>query len=141
MNRSRKPVRRSHSPGVIRPPRVDLPAAGVGIASQKPFFERISGPVSCAPMITGAFDQTRAAAFRLSPDLGKLAERIELARRVPSPAPVIWVRQADFRLVPASRMSADSDFSRAARSALIKAAMSGLMSILSLMKDAGPVTC
>jgi hypothetical protein len=66
MNRRRRPVRRSHSPGVIRPPRVDLPAAGVGIASLNPLFERISGPVSCAPMITGAFDQTSAAAFRLS---------------------------------------------------------------------------
>jgi len=41
------------------------------------------------PRITGAFDQTSAAAFRLSPDFGKLAERIELARRVPNPAPVI----------------------------------------------------
>ena len=76
-------MRRSHSPGVIRPPFVLFPAAGVGIASQNPFFERISGPVSCAPMMTGAFDQTSAAAFRLSPDFGKLAERIELARRVP----------------------------------------------------------
>jgi hypothetical protein len=63
---------------------VDLPAAGVGIASQNPFFDRISGPLSCAPMMTGAFDQTSAAAFRLSPDFGKLAERIELARRVPA---------------------------------------------------------
>jgi hypothetical protein len=57
-----------------------LPAAGVGIASQKPFFERISGPVSCAPLITGAFDQTSAADFRLSPDFGKLA----------GPAPVLF---------------------------------------------------
>ncbi len=56
-----------------RPPRGDLPAAGVGIASQKPFFERISGPVSCAPVITGAFDQTSPAAFRLSPDFRTLA--------------------------------------------------------------------
>ena len=39
MNRNRSPVRRSHSPGVVRPPRVDLPAAGVGIASQKPLAE------------------------------------------------------------------------------------------------------
>jgi hypothetical protein len=82
-------MRRSYSPGVIRTPRVDLPAAGVGIASPNPFFDRISGPVSCAPMINGAFDQTSAAAFRLSPDFGKLAERIELASCVPSPAPVI----------------------------------------------------
>ena len=65
-------MRLSHSPGVIRPPRVDLPAAGVGIASQNPFFDLISGPVSCAPMITGAFGQTSAAAFKLSPDFGKL---------------------------------------------------------------------
>lgn len=36
MKRSRSPVRRSHSPGVMRPPRVDFPAAAVGIASQKP---------------------------------------------------------------------------------------------------------
>ena len=88
MNRRRMPVRRSHSPGVIRPPRVDLPAAGVGMASQNPFLDRISGPASCAPMMTGALDQTSAAAFRLSPDFGKLAERIELARRMPKPAPV-----------------------------------------------------
>jgi hypothetical protein len=73
----------------MRPPRADLPAAGVGIASQKPLFERISGPVSCAPMITGAFDQTSAAAFRLSLDFGKLANLIEFASRVPKPAPVI----------------------------------------------------
>jgi hypothetical protein len=66
---------------VIRPPRVDLPAAGVGIANQNPIFERINGPVSCAPMITGALDQTGAAAFRLSPAFGKLAERIELATK------------------------------------------------------------
>jgi len=32
-----------------------LPAVGVGIASHNPFFDRISGPVSCAPTITGAF--------------------------------------------------------------------------------------
>jgi uncharacterized protein (DUF1778 family) len=31
-------------------------------------------------MITSALDQTSAAAFRLSPDFGKLARRIELAR-------------------------------------------------------------
>jgi hypothetical protein len=41
---------------VIRRPRSDLPAAGVGIASQKPSRARISGPVSCAPTMTGAFD-------------------------------------------------------------------------------------
>jgi hypothetical protein len=80
-------VRRTHSPGVMRPPRVDLPAACVGIASQDPFFERISGPVSCAPMITGALDQTSAAAFRLWSDLGKLARRMELPSLVPRPAP------------------------------------------------------
>ena len=66
MNRKRSPRRRSHSPGVILPPRVDLPAAGSGIANQKPSLERIRGPVSCAPMISGALDQTSAAAFRLS---------------------------------------------------------------------------
>ena len=73
----------------------------MGVASQKLFFERISGLVSCAPMITGAFDQTSAATFRLSPDFGKLARRIELESRVPNPAPVIWPRHADFRPVPA----------------------------------------
>ena len=31
------------------------------MASQNPSFDRISGPVSWAPMITGAFDQTSAA--------------------------------------------------------------------------------
>ncbi len=56
-----------------RSPRGNLHTAGVGIASQKRFFERISGPVSCAPVIIGAFDQASAAAFRLSPDFGKLA--------------------------------------------------------------------
>ena len=40
-----------------------FPAAGVGIASQNPSFDRIRGPVSWAPMITGALDQTSAAAF------------------------------------------------------------------------------
>jgi hypothetical protein len=78
-------------------------------------------------MITGAFDQTSAAAFRLSPDLGKLARRIELPSRVPSPAPVIWPRQADFREVPASRMAVDTAFSPAAISACIRATRSGSM--------------
>ena len=41
-----------------------------GDGQQNPFRDRISGPVSCAPTITGAFDQTSAAAFRLSPPLG-----------------------------------------------------------------------
>jgi hypothetical protein len=68
-------------------------------------------------MITGAFDQTSAAAFRLSPDFGKLAERIELARRRLSPARVIWIRHADFRPVPASRMAAVTGRSPAATSA------------------------
>ena len=55
-------------------------AAGVGIASQKPFFERISGPASCAPTTTGALDQTSAAAFRLAPAFGNISDRIELLR-------------------------------------------------------------
>ncbi|MFV0385469.1 hypothetical protein [Paracoccus sp. (in: a-proteobacteria)] len=33
----------------------DLPATGSGIASQNPFFERISGPVSCAPTMRYEF--------------------------------------------------------------------------------------
>jgi hypothetical protein len=41
-----------------------------GMASQNPLFERISGPLSCALIISGAFDHTSAAAFRLSPALG-----------------------------------------------------------------------
>ena len=41
-------MRRSHSPGVIRPPRVDLPAAGVGIASQKPFLYQRPFQLTCA---------------------------------------------------------------------------------------------
>ena len=86
------------SPGVIRRPPGDLPAAGVGIASQKPFLERISGPASCAPTITGAFDQTSAAAFRLTPAFGNTSDRIELARRGPSPAPTICPRQPVFSL-------------------------------------------
>lgn len=65
MNRSGNPRRRSHSAGVIRPPRTDFPAASVGIASQSPLFDRIKGPLSCAPTITGALDQTSAAAFKL----------------------------------------------------------------------------
>ena len=70
MKRSFRPVLASHSRGVGRlPPRL-LPAASVGIASHSPPFARISGPVSCAPMMTGAFDQTRAAAFRLFRALG-----------------------------------------------------------------------
>jgi len=78
-----------------------LPAAGSGIASQNPFFDRISGPVSCAPTMTGALDQTSAAASRLSPDLGKYWLRIELASRVPSPVPVICSRHALFSPIPA----------------------------------------
>jgi len=53
---------------MMRRPPSALPAAGVGIASQNPLFERISGPASWAPTITGAFDQTTAAAFRLVTD-------------------------------------------------------------------------
>lgn len=78
-------MRPSHSPGVVealprRPPRGNLHTAGVGIARQNRFFDRISGPVSRAPMITGAFDQTSAATFRLSPGFGKLT----------GPAPVLF---------------------------------------------------
>lgn len=51
MNRRRNPVRRSHSPGVILLPLALFPAAGVGIANQNPSVDRISGPVSCAPMM------------------------------------------------------------------------------------------
>jgi hypothetical protein len=42
MNRKRNPRRRCHSPEVIRPPSVDLPAAGSRIATQNPFCEWIS---------------------------------------------------------------------------------------------------
>jgi hypothetical protein len=62
MNRSRRPVRRSHSPGVIRPLRVDMPAFGIGINSQSLFIEWISGLVPCELTITAALDQTNAAA-------------------------------------------------------------------------------
>jgi hypothetical protein len=132
MNRRRNPVRRSHSPGVIRPPFVLFPAAGVGIASQNLSFDRISGPVSCAPMMTGALDQTSAAAFRLLPDLGKLARRMEFPSLMPCPAPVIWPRYADFREVPAVRKAADTAFSPAAISACIKATGSGANAIVTL---------
>ena len=71
--------------------------------------------------MTGAFDQTSAAASRLSPDLGKFWLRIELASRGPSPAPVICSRQAAFSPVPASRM--------AATEARIMALSSGTMSV------------
>ena len=107
-----------------RPPSA-LPAAGVGIASQKPFFERISGPASCAPTITGAFDQTSAAAFRLTPAFGNTSDRIELASRGPSPAPTICPRQASFSPVPASRIAAVTARSPAAISAAIIATRSG----------------
>ena len=40
------------------------------MASQNPLRDRIIGPVSCAPTITGAFDQTSTAAFRLALALG-----------------------------------------------------------------------
>ena len=91
-----QPAARSSAPtptGVIRRPPSAFPAAGVGIASQRPFLERISGPASWAPMITGAFDQTTAAAFRLTPVFGKTSARIEFASRAPSPAPAICPRQ------------------------------------------------
>jgi len=81
MKRRRRPVRRSHSTGVIRPPRRDLPAAAVGIVSQKPLRERISGPVSWAWTMSGAFDQTRAAAFRLGWPFGYCSLRIVRASR------------------------------------------------------------
>ena len=48
-------------------------------------------------MITGAFDQTTAAAFRLAPAFGNTSDRIEFASRVPSPAPVICPRQAELQ--------------------------------------------
>lgn len=81
MNCRRRPVRRSHSPGVIRPPRVDLPAAGVGIASQNPFFERISGPVSWAPTMA---EPHHGAAFfdlldKVMPDWERRKQRLERA--------------------------------------------------------------
>jgi len=76
--------------------RRDLPAAGVGIASQKPFFERISGPTSCAPTITGALDHTTAAALRLGVALGNCSDRMVRARHGPRPAPVICKRHARF---------------------------------------------
>ena len=117
MNCRRRPVRRSHSPGVIRPPRVDLPAAGVGIASQNQFFERISGPVSWAPTMTGALDQTTAAALRLGVAFGNCSDRMVRASRAPRPAPVICSRQAAFSPVPASRIAADTARSPAVTSA------------------------
>ena len=84
----------------MRPPREDFPAAAVGIASQSPFLERISGPVSWAPIITGALDQTSAAALRLGVAFGNCSERMVRASLVPSPAPVICPRQAVFSPVP-----------------------------------------
>jgi hypothetical protein len=61
---------------VILPPRRPRPAAGVGIASQKPVFERISGPVLWAPTMAGAFDQTSAAAPMLVVPLGQEHDRL-----------------------------------------------------------------
>jgi hypothetical protein len=76
-------------------------------------------------MMTGAFDQTSAAAFRLGLPFGNCSERIVLASRCPSPAPVIWPRQAVLRPVPASRMAAVTARSPAAISAAIIATRSG----------------
>jgi hypothetical protein len=92
------------------------------------------GPVSCAPTMTGAFDQTSAAASRLSPDLGKFWLRIELASRGPSPAPVICNRHAVFSPVPALRIAAVTARSPAATSAAIIATMSGSMSSFSFTR-------
>jgi hypothetical protein len=85
-------------------------------------------------MMTGAFDQTTAAAFRLTPALGKVSDRIEFASRDPSPAPTICPRQASFRPVPASRIAAVTARSPAAISAAIIATRSGRMSSLSFIR-------
>ena len=70
-------------------------------------------------MITGAFDQTTAAALRLAPAFGNTSDRIEFASRAPSPAPVIWPRQPSFSPAPASRTAAVTARSPAAISAAI----------------------
>jgi hypothetical protein len=109
-NRRRSALRRSHSPGVTRPPRPLVPAAGVGIVSQK---------------------RERTAAFRLGLPCGNWSERMLFASRWPSPAPVICPRQAALRPLPASRTAAVT-----ARSDLgcHHRAMSGVMSSLSFAR-------
>jgi hypothetical protein len=127
----------------MRRPLRAFPAAGVGIANQKPFFDRISGPASWAPTMTGAFDQTTAAALRLVPAFGNTSDRIEFASRGPRPAPVICPRQAVLSPVPASRIAADTARSPAATSAFSIAARSGRMSSLSFVTPPliGPPWC
>jgi len=55
-----------------------------------------------ARLITGALDQTSAAAFRLSPDFEKDARWMLLPRRMPGPASVVCDHQADFSPAKAS---------------------------------------
>jgi hypothetical protein len=69
----------------------------------------------------GVFDQTSAAAFRLSPDFRKLARRMLLPSRVPRPAPGIWPRQPDMSERSASRIAADTAFSPTVITACMRA--------------------
>ena len=65
------PVRRSQPTGVIRArPTPRVPASAVGIASQRPCFERISTPRSKASVISAARLNTSDAAEIDSPDRG-----------------------------------------------------------------------
>jgi hypothetical protein len=59
-------------------PRRPRPAASVGIASQNPSFERISGPVSWAPTMTGRLrpDQRRGVQALAGLRVGLAPDRV-----------------------------------------------------------------
>ena len=63
---------------------------------------------------------------------------MEFASRRPSPAPLIYARQSDFRPVPASRIAALTAFSPALISAAIMATRSGSISSLSFKFPKNP---
>jgi len=51
--RRRNSLRRTHSPDLIWPERMELSDTGSGITSQNPFLGRISGRGSYAPTMVG----------------------------------------------------------------------------------------
>ena len=94
---------RSHRPGVIRLPRGPVPAAGSGMASQNPFFERINAPWSCAATTTGARLYTSPADPKLGRPFGYTSPRQVLARREPKTEPSICERNSLLSPCVASR--------------------------------------
>ncbi len=117
-NRSRSPWMRSHVPGVIfRRPSPKRPAAGVGMARNRPCFERMTAPSAYRRTMPGAFDHTYPAAPMLGWPFGYTSPRQVLASREPRPAAVIWPRNSAFNPSVASRIPAVTARSAAPSSA------------------------